>query len=73
MTYSTKSVNDRGTMHYYRNLLNARNVKGKVKNAYRPYKILYYTVLEGLCLAFFLQHFGIEDLDADIPIPDGFF
>ncbi|XP_048251373.1 uncharacterized protein LOC125379194 [Haliotis rufescens] len=72
MTYSTKSVNDRGTMHYYRNLLNASNVKGKVKNAYRPYGILYYTVLEGLCLALFLRHFGIEDLDADIPLPDGF-
>ena len=45
MTYSTESGADRGTVYYYRNLLNARYVKGEVKNAYRGYKHLYYTYI----------------------------
>lgn len=40
LTYSTKSAVDQGTVYYYRNLLNMRNVKGQVYNAYRAYKML---------------------------------
>lgn len=41
MTFSTESASDPGTVYYYRNVLNMRNVKGKVKNSYRPHKMLY--------------------------------
>lgn len=37
------SAQDRGTVYYYRNLLNARDVVGKVKNAYRPHKMRHTT------------------------------
>lgn len=72
LSYSTESGADPGTMYYYRNLLNMRNVKGNVKNAYRPYKQLYYTVLDGLCLLLFLDFFEIKDLDSEIPLPVNF-
>lgn len=72
LTYDTGSGRDPCTMYYYRNLLNARNVKGHVKNSYRPYKQLYYTVLDALCIEQFLHHFHLADLDSEIPFPDNF-
>lgn len=71
MTFSTKSAQDRGTVYYYRNLLNARDVKGKVKNAYRPHKMLYYSILDAVCLLFFLDELEI-DVDSEIPLPSNF-
>ena len=49
-----------------------RNVKGHVKNSYRPYKQLYYTVLDALCIVHFLHHFQLADLESEIPFPDNF-
>lgn len=72
LTYDTGSGRDPCTMYYYRNLLNARNVKGHVKNSYRPYKQLFYTVLDALCIVHFLHHFHLADLDSEIPFPDNF-
>jgi len=59
-------------MYYFRNLLNMRNVKGKISNAYRAYKLLYYAVLDAICLCMLLRYFDISDLDQDIPMPDTF-
>lgn len=72
LTYDTGSERDSCTMYYYRNLLNARSVKGHVKNSYRPYKQLYYTVLDAVCIVHFLRHFHLPDLDTEIPFPDNF-
>ncbi|XP_052691623.1 uncharacterized protein LOC128169542 [Crassostrea angulata] len=72
LTYDTGSGRDPCTMYYYRNLLNARNLKGHVKNSYRPYKQLFYTVLDALCIVHFLHHFHLADLDSEIPFPDNF-
>lgn len=58
MTFSTESACDPGTVYYYRNVLNTRNVNGKVKNSYRPHKMLYYTVLDGIIMALFYNHLG---------------
>ena len=71
-TYSTPSANDRGTMYYFRNILNARNVKGKVKNSYRGYKMLYRTVFDAMCSVLFLKEFGIYNLNDSIPLPEEF-
>ncbi|XP_056008253.1 uncharacterized protein LOC125657360 isoform X2 [Ostrea edulis] len=71
-TYSTQSANDRGTVYYYKNILNARNVKGKVKNSYRGYKMLYRTIFDAMCCAFFLKEFGLLNLTESIPLPDEF-
>lgn len=71
LTFSTESAQDRGTVYYYRNLLNARDVKGKVKNAYRPHKMLYYTILDAMCLLLFLEELNF-DVDSDIPLPSHF-
>ena len=71
-TYSTQSANDRGTMYYFRNILNARNVKGKVKNSYRGYKMLYRTVFDAMCSVLFLKEFGINNLNDSIPLPEQF-
>ena len=68
ITYSTSSSRDRGTMYYYRNLLNARNVKGDVKNSYRAYKYLYYTVFDAICCVLFYLYFAINSPDDMIPI-----
>jgi hypothetical protein len=68
-TYNTKSANDRGTVYYYKNILNARNIKGKVKNSYRAYKMLYRTIFEAISCALFLKEFGV-DLKDSIPLPD---
>ena len=72
MTYDTGSAKDRGTAYYYRNLLNLRNVKSDVKNAYRPYKLLYYTILDALCVLLFLHNFQISDIEQNIPYPENF-
>ena len=72
MTYSTESVADKCTVHYYRNLLNMRNVKGKITNAYRPYKLLYHTILDAICVCMFLNYFNLTDIDNDIQMPEGF-
>lgn len=71
LTFSTESAQDRGPVYYYRNLLNARDVKGKVKNAYRPHKMLYYTILDAMCLLLFLEELNF-DVDSDIPLPSHF-
>ncbi|XP_063435141.1 uncharacterized protein LOC134716217 [Mytilus trossulus] len=72
LTYNSGSGNDPCTAYYYRNLLNMRNVKGKVKNSYRPYKLLYYTILDAVLLLMFFTYFNLADLDSDIPIPENF-
>lgn len=55
----------------FRNLLNAVNVKGEVRNAYRPYKLLYYTILDAMCCVLFFQKFG-KTSDEEIPLPHNF-
>lgn len=75
LTYDTGSAKDRGTAYYYRNLLNLRNVKADVKNAYRPYKLLYYTLLDAICVVLFLDYFQIGEVAEDkieIPYPRTF-
>ena len=72
MTYSTSSSRDRGTVYYYRNLLNARNVKGDVKNSFRAHKYLYYTVFDGICCVLFYLYFNITNSEETIPMPDDF-
>ncbi|XP_056014422.1 uncharacterized protein LOC125649436 [Ostrea edulis] len=71
LTYSTDSGGDRGTACYFRNLLDARNVKGDVKNAYRPYKLLYYTILDAMCIVLFFKKFN-RNADEEIPLPIDF-
>ncbi|XP_062582660.1 uncharacterized protein LOC134244405 [Saccostrea cucullata] len=71
-TYSTQSASDRGTMYYYKNILNARNVKGKVKNSYRGYKMLYRTVFDAMCCVLFLQELGIHNSEESVSLPDEF-
>ncbi|XP_056006722.1 uncharacterized protein LOC125651350 [Ostrea edulis] len=72
LTYSTYSAMDRGTVYYYRNFLNMRNVKGHVYNAYRAYKMLYYVILDAICLLLFLHHMGVSDIDQEIDLPSNF-
>lgn len=66
MIFSTESVSDFGIVYYYRNVFNMRNVKGKVKNLYRLYKMLYYIVLDGIIMVFFYNYFGLKDFESDI-------
>lgn len=72
LTYSTKSAVDQGTVYYYRNLLNMRNVKGQVYNAYRAYKMLYYVILDAICLLLFLNFFDVPDIEHAIELPRNF-
>lgn len=72
LTYSTGSSTDRGTVYYFRNLLNHRGVKGDVKNAYRAYKYLYYTILDAICSYLFLKDLDLQCLDDSVPLPDHF-
>ncbi|XP_069109674.1 uncharacterized protein [Argopecten irradians] len=72
LTYSTESGSDQGTMYYFRNRLNARNVKSDVRNHYRAYKLLYYTVLDALCCVMFLNEFGSSNFEEPIPLPEDF-
>lgn len=71
LTYNTESVGDRGTSAYFRNLLNVVNVKGEVRNAYRPYQLLYYTILDSMCCVLFFQKFS-KTSDEEIPLPHNF-
>ncbi|XP_053390807.1 uncharacterized protein LOC128553655 [Mercenaria mercenaria] len=71
-TYNTEPSRDRGTIYYYRNFLNARNVKGEVKNSYRAYKHLYYTVFDAMCCVLFLNNFGLDNAESEIPLPKDF-
>lgn len=66
MIFSMESVSDFGIVYYYRNVFNMRNVKGKVKNLYRLYKMLYYIVLDGIIMVFFYNYFGLKDFESDI-------
>ena len=56
-------------LHNNRNLLNARNVKGDVKNSYRAYKHLYYTVFDGICCVLFYKHLNINSIDQIVNLP----
>ncbi|XP_069109713.1 uncharacterized protein [Argopecten irradians] len=69
LTYNTTSGSDRGTAYYFRNILNARNVKAEVKNSYRAYKMLYHTIFDGMCCVLFYKEFGLKDMTDPIPIP----
>ncbi|XP_069113384.1 LOW QUALITY PROTEIN: uncharacterized protein [Argopecten irradians] len=72
MTYSTKSSGDIGTAYYFRNVLNMRNVKGNMCNSYRAYKLLYYAMLDALCLLFFLNKFNNTTVDDEVAVPHNF-
>uniref|UniRef100_K1RIV3 Uncharacterized protein n=1 Tax=Magallana gigas TaxID=29159 RepID=K1RIV3_MAGGI len=72
LTFSTESGQDPGTLYFYRNLLNHRGVKDEVKNAYRPYKLLFYTVFDAICQLILLHHFHLTEADSNIPFPEGF-
>jgi hypothetical protein len=65
----TSSGKYSGTAYYFRNLLNCRNIKGYVKNSYRAYKMLYYTIFDGICCALFLRELNLKSFDDDIPLP----
>lgn len=69
LTFDTDSAKDRCTAYYFRNLLNARDVKADVKNSYRAYKKLYYTIFDGICCALFLKEMNLNSLEQELPIP----
>lgn len=50
-------------MYYFKILLNAKNVKGKVKNSFRAHKLLYYVVFDAICCSLFMQEMNVEDED----------
>ncbi|XP_061174425.1 uncharacterized protein LOC133183487 [Saccostrea echinata] len=72
LTYNSQSGLDRCTAYYFRNLLNLRNVKGKVCNSFRAYKMLYYVILDAICLVMFLAIMNSESVDEEIQIPEDF-
>lgn len=72
LTYNSQSGSDRCTYYYFRNLLNLRNVKGKVCNSFRAYKMLYYVILDAVCLAMFLAIMNSKSVDEEIEIPEDF-
>lgn len=53
-------------------MLNARNVKHEVKNSYRAYKHLYYTIFDAICCIFFLKQFNLTSYEDPIPFPPKF-
>lgn len=67
LTFSTESAQDRGTVYYYRNLRNARDVKWKKKECIPPHKMLHYTFLDAMCLLLFLEELNM-DADSDVPL-----
>ncbi|CAC5358080.1 unnamed protein product [Mytilus coruscus] len=71
LTYA-QSTMDRGTACYFRNFLNLRNVKAEVKNAFRAYKLLYYTIFDACCCILFMKQFNTHDLDGVIELPSDF-
>lgn len=72
LTYNSQSNKDRGTACYFRNFLNARNVKGKVKNSFRAYKHLYYTIFDAICCILFLKEFKLDNIEDEIELPENF-
>lgn len=54
-------------MYYFKILLNAKNVKGNVKNSFRAHKLLYYVVFDALCCSLFKQEMNVEDEDQLLP------
>ncbi|KAK3086218.1 hypothetical protein FSP39_015363 [Pinctada imbricata] len=70
LTYSTESAEDPCTVHYYRNILRYRNVKGPVKNAFRAYKLLYYTIGDAICVAMFRNELGSMDVEDELTLQD---
>lgn len=68
---TSTSKGDRGTTAYFRNWLNVVIIKGEVRNAYRPYKLLYYTILDATCCVLFFQKFS-KISDEEIPLPNNF-
>lgn len=70
LTFNSGSGQDPGTLYYFRNLLTHRDVKGEVKNSYRPYKLLYYTVFDAICQLLLLHHFDMPDEHSNIPFPE---
>jgi len=52
-------------------VLNARNVKHEVKNAFRAYKMLYYTIFDAVCTVLFLRTFNKAEFDA-VELPENF-
>ena len=72
LTYNTQSGPDRCTVYYFRNVLNMRNVKGKVCNSFRAYKMLYYVVLDAVCLLMFLTIMNVETIEEQLPLPENF-
>ncbi|VDI19247.1 Hypothetical predicted protein [Mytilus galloprovincialis] len=71
LTYA-QSTMDRGTACYFRNFLNLRNVKAEVKNAFRAYKLLYYTIFDACCCILFMKQFNTHDLEGVIEMPSDF-
>lgn len=71
-TYSTQSANESGTMYYYKNILDARNFKGKVKISYKVYKMLDRTVFDAMCCVIFLQEVGVHKQKETVPLPNDF-
>ena len=49
-------------------MINYRNIKGDVQNSYRTYKMLYYTIFDGIGCALFLTDLHLKSID-DIPLP----
>ena len=78
LTYGVENAADKGSVPFYRNMLDYRNVKGNVKNEYRAYKMLYYAVLEAITLCMFLNRVGIDTIPDNsenfpkVPFPDDF-
>lgn len=72
LTFNSDSGQDPGTLYYYRNLLNHRDVKGEVKNSCRLYKLLFYTVFDAICELLLLHHFDMTDVHSNIPFPEEF-
>lgn len=72
LTYNTQYSGERGTVAYFRNVLNYRNAKGDIKNAYRAYKMLYYAILDAIIVYMFLDFFNVREEEKVIPLPENF-
>ena len=66
-TFKEESSTERGTMYYFKVLLNAKNVKGKVKNSFRAHKLLYYSVYDAICCLLFMMELNVDDDDEMLP------
>lgn len=63
LIYNIGMVGDFCIVYYYRNLLGYRSVKGLVKNVYRVYKMFYYIIFDVICVIFFMDKFGLVDIN----------